>query len=199
MDLNEYLKQLIFQYQPKVQEGLNMASQAGQQGLGLIADDASTLAKYMADPRMAGIGLGPEAAVMGKGLGLMAGALRGIGGSRESLNPFLVQAWKRGEELSQMHAKVREAPSAFGFETPSAWRKSLPKEDLWSLWMYENTAKDVASAELKRQGMLESGTFPSETAMDTLAAREQFPPGHQYSEYAVGINPLTNARRRANE
>jgi hypothetical protein len=196
VDLNEYLKQMIQHYQPKVQQGLNMAGMAAQRGLGLIAEDAQRGAEILGDPRMAGIGLGPESAVAGKGLGFLAGALRGIGGSREGLNPLLLAAWKRGEELSAMQKAVRETPDAFGFQTPSAWRKSLSQEDLFSLGMYESTAQKLAHAEMKKQGYLESGQFPSDFEMSRLQAREQFPPGESDSVYALGLDRLKLARKR---
>lgn len=196
MDLNEVLKGLIAQYGPKVQQGLGLAKEAAQHGASLLGEDASRAAQYLNDPRMAGIGLGPEGAVAGKGLGLLAGVLRGVGGSREALNPLLLQAWKRGDELLQLQEAVRKSPSTFGFESASAWRKSLPEQDLWALFLRDQTGSKLAQDAVKEGRMLERDIPLSEAEQSYLQTRQQFPPGEAEATTALGLNRMKLARQR---
>lgn len=199
MDLNELLKGLIAQYGPKVQQGLGLAKGAAQHGLGLMGEDAATAAQYMSDPRMAGIGLGPEGAVAGKGLGLLAGVLRGVGGSREALNPLLMQAWLRGDELVKLQDAIRKAPNAYGFETTGAWRKSLSEEDRWALFLRDQTGDKLTKSALKESAMLERDTPLTAEEQSYLETRRQYPPGESEASYALGLNRAKLARQRREE
>lgn len=79
MDLNEQAKQaslgIAGQFN-KMKQGASFGLRHAAQQL---SEDAGKGAAIMNDPRMAGIGLGPEAAVMGKGFGLVGSLLKPLG------------------------------------------------------------------------------------------------------------------------
>ena len=96
MDLNEYAKGLISQYTPQVQQGLGLVAGAAQHGLGLMAQDAGTVASYMNDPRNAWIGMNPVGRIGMEGLGLIGALGARYGGfGTNSIQDLLSQAFAR--------------------------------------------------------------------------------------------------------
>lgn len=163
-----------------------------------VGEDLSSLATMLNDPRNAWIGANPVGKVGIIGLGAFGGALRAIGGSREALSPFLLQAWKRGEELAEIHKAVRKSPNVYGFETASAWRHSLSERDAFSMFMYEQTTKKLSSAEVNKEKLLNLGD-PTEDVLSKLAVREKFPPGESEAVRAIGLDRMKLARKRGED
>ena len=151
MDLNEQLKGWL---QQQAQPG----SFIDKAGLGLakagqtIGQDAAAGAAIMNDPRNSWIGMNPVGKAVGGGLSLMG--MLSAGGGKAALHPLMAGLIERGEQLSRMQAAVRQQPEMFGFSNPSAWRKSLPQEDLHALFAWEITSDRLAKYALKLEGEL---------------------------------------------
>ena len=185
MDLNEQIKGLLLgQAQPGSftdKAGLAL-SQAGQ----TIAKDAAAVAAIMNDPRNSWIGMNPVGKAVGSGLGLMG--MLSAGGGKAVLHPLMVGLIEKGEKLSRLQEAVRQQPEMFGFANTSAWRKSLPQEDLHALFAWEMTGDRLARQAVKLEGEL----GPNDAFGHWSKA---VAPQESDAMYGLGLSPMQWSRK----